>query len=123
MAWQTAVALGALSCVAIVVGVRNLSNVMRTAWARHRSAAVVLGTLTVLVVAAALANPDVWPLFAMGYPSLASVVVGSWIEAREGARRRSRPGAKRRQGLPDRPAGAWPQVVPRRAARLARRHA
>lgn len=71
--------LGTCACVAFVMGVRNLADTVRMARAARPSALVVLVLLSGALLAIALANRKVWPIFAVGYPSLASVVLESWM--------------------------------------------
>lgn len=94
-------ALGFLALVAFVLGMRYLLGVMRDALPGRPSALVMLALLTMGIVAMAQANPEVWPLFVVGYPSCASVAVEAWLrlydvvagdaDVREGARERRQP--------------------------------
>lgn len=81
-AGEAELALLALGCVAFALGVRNLADALREALPHHLSAVVVLALVTAGLAACALANPEVWPLFVLGYPSLASIVVEGWLALR-----------------------------------------
>lgn len=72
-------ALGFLALVALVLGMHYLLGMMRDALPERPSALVVLALLTMGMVAMAQANPEVWPLFVVGYPSCASVAVEAWL--------------------------------------------
>lgn len=90
MGMQAAVVVGTLACVAFVAGLRNLVDVVRHADERQRPTVAVLVLLAMALGVVVAANPEVWPLFVVGFPSLALVVLEAWAGARGHARRSGR---------------------------------
>lgn len=120
---QAEVVVGALACVAFVAGVRNLVALVGRTGERRLGAMVALVALVVALSAVAAANPEVWPLFVVGFPSLACVVLEGLAHLREVVGRKACLWGARRDVLRGRVAQVWAQMMPGRTARLARRHA
>lgn len=95
MEWQVSLVLGTLAGVAFVTGIQDLVGVVRGAGANRRLVVGALVCVSVTVGTVALANLEVWPLFVVGFPSLASVVIegGTRLGERVGQRMR-RPGQR-----------------------------
>lgn len=101
-------------CVSFILGVRALVDVMRDALPEHPSAVVVTALVAGALLAMGLANPEVWPLFVLGFPSCSWVVLEAWLHAREGLARRTRSHRKvssKTQELATAQAGTQPTIA------------